>query len=115
MSERDNDRSEHDRSERGNKPVETLRDGALRLPIFRNRGEQGDSYAMVPGRIYTDKETGEVREASSLSGSEALRMANLLTRGYQRVGEYREQDKQRAKEQKNEGRTPERGDDGRER
>lgn len=98
MSERDHDEA---RRESANKPVEVLRDGALRLPIFRNRGEQGDSYAMVPGRIYTDKETGEVREASSLSGSEALRMANLLTRGYERVGNLRKQDKASAKERDN--------------
>lgn len=114
MSEHNHD---EERRERANKPVEVLRDGALRLPIFRNRGEQGDSYAMVPGRIYTDKETGEVREASSLSGGEALRMANLLTRGYERVGEYRQQDKARAKDQKSEGHAPERGgnDESRER
>ena len=85
-------------ADRGNKPLETLRDGALKVSIFRNRGEKGDYYALDPGRIYTDEKSGEVREASSLSGTEALRMAHLLTRGYQRVGEFKEQAKEQAKE-----------------
>jgi hypothetical protein len=79
---------------RGNRPVDTLRDGALKLAIFRNRREQGDSYSLVPGRIFTDEKTGKIRETSSLSGSEPLRMANLLNKGYERVAEYRERDKQ---------------------
>lgn len=84
--------SEHDNETRGrgNKPVETLRDGALKLSIFRNTTERGESYSMVPGRIYTDKETGQVHEASSLAGSEPLRMAHLLTKGHDRVAAFRE-------------------------
>ncbi len=91
MSERDNDKS-------GNRPVETLRDGPLKVSIFRNSGENGAFYSLDPGRIYTDEKTNEVREVSSLSGSEPLRMAHLLTKGYERVGEFREQDKEKAKE-----------------
>src|SRR5690606_23954626 len=79
---------------RGNRPVETLRDGALKLAILRNRREQGDSYSLVPGRIFIDEKTGKIRETSSLSGSEPLRMANLLNKGYERVAEFRERDKQ---------------------
>jgi len=92
MSERDDDR--------GNKPVDTLRDGALKVSIFRNHGEKGNYYTLDPSRIYTDEKSGEIREDSSLSGSEPLRMANLLTRGYARVGEFREQDKAQASETK---------------
>ncbi|MEJ0038758.1 MAG: hypothetical protein WDO68_22225 [Gammaproteobacteria bacterium] len=97
MNERDDNRGE-----RGNKPLETLRDGALKVSIFRNASEKGNYYALDPGRIYTDEKTNEVREASSLSGSEPLRMANLLTRGYERIGHYREQDKEQAREQEKE-------------
>lgn len=110
MSERDNERSD-----RGNKPVETLRDGALKVSIFRNRGENGNYYALDPGRIYTDEKTGEVREVSSLSGGEPLRMAHLLTKGYERVGEFREQDKKQAKEGPSSARSRKRDHDERER
>jgi hypothetical protein len=90
---------ENGQSGRGNKPVEILRDGALKISIFRNRGEQGDSYSMVPGRIYTDKETGQVHETNSFSGNEALRMAYLMTKGHERVMHHRTQDRDREKQQ----------------
>jgi hypothetical protein len=92
-------RERDDTETRGNKPVETLRDGALKVSIFRNQGENGTFYALDPGRIYTDEKSNEVREVSSLSGSEPLRMAHLLTKGYERVGELREQDKEQAREE----------------
>lgn len=81
---------------RGNRPIETLRDGTLKLAIFRNRGERGDFYSVVPGRIYTDEKTDKVRETSSLSGSELLRMANLMAKGYERIGQFREEARQDA-------------------
>lgn len=89
--------SEHEKETgpgRGNRPIETLRDGALKLSIFRNQGDRGDFYSMVPGRIFTDEKTEKIRETSSLSGSEPLRMANLLTKGYERVAEFRAQSKE---------------------
>ena len=100
MNERD-----FDETPKGNRPLETLRDGALKLSIFRNQNEHGESYALVPRRIYTDKESGKVRETSSLAGGEALRMAHLLTRGYERVGHYREQDKEVAKDKEKNARS----------
>ena len=104
MSERGDDRND-----RGNKPLETLRDGALKVAIFRNRSDNGPFYSLDPGRIYTDDRTGDIKEVSSLSGSEPLRMAQLLTRGYERVAEFREQDKEDAKEQQKEDRGSKRG------
>lgn len=90
MSERDNETGPG----RGNRPIETLRDGALKVSIFRNRGDRGDFYSMVPGRIFTDDKSDKIRETSSLSGSEPLRMANLLTKSYERVAEFRAQSKE---------------------
>ncbi len=101
MSEHDVEKTGH-----GNKPVEILRDGALKVAIFRNEGERGESYSMVPGRLYTDNGTGEIREATSLGGSEPLRMAHLLTKGHDRITELREKRKAQA---------PERGKDDNER
>ena len=83
---------------RGNKPVDTLRDGALKVAIFRNQTEKGESYSIAPGRIYTDNATGAVRETTSLGAGEALRMAHLLTKGHDRVRELREKRKAEAPE-----------------
>jgi hypothetical protein len=85
--------SDQENTTRGPKPLDILRDGALKVSIFRNHTERGENYAMVPGRIYTNQETGEVREATSLSGSEGLRMAHLLTKGHEKIREHRQQSK----------------------
>lgn len=73
---------------KGNGPIETLRDGALKVSIFRNERENGTQFSMQPGRIYTDNK-GEVRESQSLSGTEPIRMSRLLDKGYDRIGEFK--------------------------
>lgn len=87
MSEQDNEKREH----RG--PIETLRDGALRLSIFRNSSERGPYYTMAVGRSFKDEKTGQFRETSTFQGSEALRMGQLLVKGYERVLALRGQDR----------------------
>lgn len=87
MSEGNEQKKEH----RG--PVETLRDGALKLAIFRNEGENGPYYSMATGRVFTDGKTGQIRETSTFQGSEALRMGQLLVKGYERVLALRGQDR----------------------
>lgn len=81
----------------GNAPVDTLRDGALKVSIFRNERENGVSYSMDSGRIYTDGQ-GQIKESKSLSGSEPIRMARLLEKSYDRVGEFKAQMKQKNKD-----------------
>jgi len=75
---------------KGNKPVETLRDGALKVAILRNERENGTHFSMEPGRIYTDGQ-GHVRESKSLSGTEPIRMARLLDKSYDKIGEFKSQ------------------------
>ena len=75
---------------KGNAPIDTLWDGSLKLAIFRNQRENGFSYSMEPGRIYTDSE-GNVRESKTFSGSEPIRMSKLLDKGYDRVAEFKQQ------------------------
>lgn len=77
----------------GNRPVETLRDGALKVAIFQNEREHGTNFSLETGRIYTDAQ-GQIQESKTLSGSEPLRMSKLLDKGYDRVGEFKAQLKQ---------------------
>lgn len=80
-----------------NAPVETLRDGALKVSIFKNEYENGTQFSLEPGRIYTDAR-GSIRESKSLSGSEPLRMSRLLDKGYDRVGQFKAELKRRDQE-----------------
>jgi hypothetical protein len=85
--------SEQDGKKGSNRPIDRVQDGALRVSIFRNQTERGEQFNMVPGRIYTEQKSGQVRETTSLSGSEPLRMAHLLTKAHDRVSELRQQSK----------------------
>ena len=67
------------------KPVETLRDGALKATIWRNQGKDGDFYTTTLSRTYQDKETGQYRDSHSFASNEMLRVAELSRRSHNRV------------------------------
>ena len=71
------------------KPVLTLRDGKLSASIWENTGESGKFYSVTFQRVYTDKDSGEVKNSSAFSGAEILQIAQLATKAYNEVGEMR--------------------------
>lgn len=84
-----------------NKPLDVLRDGALKASIFRNVRDGLDFYSVDSGRIYTDDD-GNIKEAKSLSPNETLRMSRLLEKSYDRIGDFRNQRKEELKSQERE-------------
>lgn len=72
-----------------NKLLETLRDGPLKVPLFRNQGSNGEFITASPSKIYTDRE-GNTKQTTSLSGPELLRMSRLMEKAYDRSAEHRE-------------------------
>ena len=74
------------------RPIDTLRDGALKATIWKNHGSNGDFYAVHLNRIYTD-ERERIHETDSFSGAELLQVAELARRAYGRVREIRAADK----------------------
>lgn len=74
--------------ETNNRPVDTLRDGALKAAIFENQGEKGPFYSVKITRTYTDSK-GDFRDSTSFSGSELLRVAHLAAKAYDRSNELR--------------------------
>ena len=81
---------------RGNKPVDTIRDGSLKVAIFKNQRENGVSFSLEAGRVYTDQQ-GNFKEAKSFSSNESLRVARLFEKGYDRVEQFKTQQKQESK------------------
>lgn len=75
-----------------NKPVATLRDGALKVSIWGNRNEKGVFYSADLVRSYTD-EAGDWHDSRSFSGGDLLRAARLLNLAYDQIGELRADDK----------------------
>lgn len=67
-----------------NKPVSELRDGNLRIAIFRNEPKEDGERARFSGKLtrsYRDA-AGEWHSTEYLSGSEYLRAARLMERAY---------------------------------
>lgn len=72
-----------------NKPIDTIRDGALKATIWANEGPKGIFHSVEFSRTYKD-ESDQYQDSRSFSGSELLRIAHLATRAYERVQELRQ-------------------------
>ena len=76
-----------------NKPIITLRDGRLKIAIWKNTKSKGPKYSVTsPVRIYCDEE-GNWHETSSLSGTELLQAHTLLMDAYSKIHDFRIADK----------------------
>ncbi|QDG74402.1 hypothetical protein [Labrenzia sp. PHM005] len=73
-----------------NTPLETLRDGAVKVTIWENQSQKGIWYSVEPGRAYTDAE-GIVKTATWLSKMDILKLRRLLDQAYDRIREIRSQ------------------------
>ena len=70
------------------RPVETLRDGAIKAAIWKNESENGNFFAITFSRTYKNG-NGELHDTDSFSGSQLLRLAALAQKAYDRTGELR--------------------------
>jgi hypothetical protein len=58
------------------KPAHKIRDGVLQVTIWRNAGEKGNWYSVIPARGY--KQGDDWKETDSLNFDDLLGMAKLL-------------------------------------
>jgi hypothetical protein len=59
------------------KPTHKIRNGVLQVTIWRNHGEKGNWYSVIPSRSY--KQGDDIwKETDSLNGDDLLPMAKLL-------------------------------------
>ena len=68
------------------RPVETLRDGAIKAAIWRNESENGPFFNVTFARTYKKGE-GELQDTDSFSGSQLLRLARLADKAYGRTAQ----------------------------
>lgn len=61
-----------------NGPIQTLRDGAITVKLWRQESRNGPFVTATLGRTYQDKQTQEFKESRSLSGSDVLKAQALL-------------------------------------
>jgi len=67
------------------KPVETLRDGAIKAAIWKNDSENGVFFNVTFARTYRDGD-GDPNDTDSFSGTQLLRLARLADKAYERTG-----------------------------
>lgn len=71
-------------STNGNKPVVEVRDGNLKIALFRNEPQEAGERVRYSGKLtrsYRDA-SGQWHNTDSLSGSEFLRAARLMEKAY---------------------------------
>ncbi len=71
-------------STNGNKPVSELRDGSLKIAIFRNESKEDANKVRYSGKLtrsYKDA-SGNWHDTDYLSGTEFLRAARLFEKAY---------------------------------
>lgn len=66
------------------RPVETLRDGAIKAAIWKNESENGAFFAVTFARTYKNG-GGDLKDTDSFSGSQLLRLARLADKAYDRA------------------------------
>jgi hypothetical protein len=66
------------------RPVETIRDGAIKASIWKNESENGAFHGVTFARTYKDSK-GELQDTNSYSGAQLLRLARLAQKAYDRA------------------------------
>ena len=77
--------------EKGQPPLQTLRDGAVAVKLWRQESEEHGAFVSATvTRTYKDRETGDYRESHSLSGADMLRAQALLGDAHREAGKWRQ-------------------------
>lgn len=80
-----------------NKPIETLRDGRLKVAIWANQTEKGTRYSLNLTYNYPTQD-GNWRDTHYLPEREFLRGSHLLSQAHNRVREIKLENKQQVNE-----------------
>ncbi len=70
-------------------PLQTLRDGAMVVKLWRQDSEKGPFVTATIGKTYKDKATGEFREGRSLGETDMLKTEVLLREARKEAQQWR--------------------------
>ena len=87
-------------TDRNNAPVAKHFDGSTFIKVWRNAAQDGSPrYTSTVGYIYTDKESGEVRESRNLRDADLLRLPSLSPRARQSIRKLKANDREQGQQQ----------------
>jgi hypothetical protein len=81
-------------------PAHKLRNGVLQVTVWRNFGDNGTWYSVIPSRGY--KKGDEWKETDSLNADDLLPMAKLLDQAHSWIVEQQQADQKARKAAKEE-------------
>ena len=70
-------------------PIQTLRDGAVVVKLWRQESQNGPFVTATLGRTYQDKQTQEFKESRSLGGADVLKAQALLIEANREMVQWR--------------------------
>lgn len=73
------------------KPAKTIRDGLIKVTIWKNQSENGAYYSVEFTKGYKDN-NGDWKETNSFGGTDLLKISHLATRAYDAIAEFRASD-----------------------
>lgn len=76
----------------GNRPIKTVRDGALEVSIWKRETDNGAQFNTERSRSYLDKD-GNWKRTSAIPERDLLRAARLDGVAYSKIQKLREQDR----------------------
>jgi hypothetical protein len=79
-------------------PAYRFRDGTLQVTIWRNSGEKGNWYSVIPSRSY--KKGDDWKQTESLTFDDLLSMAKLLNQAHSWIVDAKRADAKGRKESK---------------
>ena len=81
-------------SSTNDRPLHTIRDGAVKVTIWVNRTDDDKIFhSVVPGRTYTDDD-GNAKSANSYSGTDILKLRRLCDKAYDYIAAKRLEEQQ---------------------
>ena len=81
-----------------NKPLDTIRDGFLKITIWPNEGENGTFLSFDPAKTYEGRD-GKLHDTRSFSHSDMLKLEKLAGRAYARGQELKREFRQAQEEE----------------
>lgn len=75
---------------KNNGPLDTLTDGPLFVKFWRQDGPNGPFVTATSGRIFRDEQSGDIRETSSLTRTQTLKMAALQQDAHREMGRWQD-------------------------
>ncbi len=84
-------------------PAKAHFDGSTFIKVWRNAAQDGSPrYTSTVGYIYTDKESGEVRESRNLRDDDLLRLPSLTPRARNTIRQLKKTDRDQSQQQSDE-------------